>query len=359
VEDDAAPANPTGGAPMVRVRSTPAIAVSTAGDFAALSGPVEGGVWTALLGDGAPAERIGGTAANGLDVDVTRVSGTVTVGGTAAIDAAVSGNPLYMGARASTATPSAVSADGDAQAFWLDRNGRLHAVIDALNVSPTVQGNAAHDSDGLAGGNPLMGGGIASAAAPANVDADNDAVRSWHLRNGAQVVQLSGAGALIPGDATNGLDVDVTRVSGTVTVGGVAATDAAVSGNPLYTGGRASTATPTAVSADGDVAPAWLTREGAQHVRPVPTATPTLSNVSHSTSSVTLLAANTGRYGASIYNDSSARLWVKMGSSASASSFTVLMLPGEYYETPFGYTGILTGISDVVTGAARVTEVTI
>ena len=46
------------------------------------------------------------------------------------------------------------------------------------------------------------------------------------LRNGAQATVLTAAGALIGGDATNGLDVDVTRVTGTVTVanGGTFAT---------------------------------------------------------------------------------------------------------------------------------------
>lgn len=59
---------------------------------------------------------------------------------------------------------------------------------------------------------PTLVGGYASAAAPTDVSADGDAVRAWHLRNGAQATVLTAAGALIGGDATNGLDVDVTRV---------------------------------------------------------------------------------------------------------------------------------------------------
>jgi hypothetical protein len=79
------------------------------------------------------------------------------------------------------------------------------------------------------------------------------------------------------GDITNGVDVDVTRLPAlpagdnnignvdVVTLPGVegkAAADAAISGNPVQIGGRASTATPTAVSADGDAVPVWLTRLG-------------------------------------------------------------------------------------------------
>jgi hypothetical protein len=37
-------------------------------------------------------------------------------------------------------------------------------------------------------------------------------VRAWHLRNGAAATVITAAGALIGGDATNGLDVDVTRI---------------------------------------------------------------------------------------------------------------------------------------------------
>ena len=62
--------------------------------------------------------------------------------------------------------------------------------------------------------------------------------------------------------------VYTTGTGGTFPVSGVAATDAAVSGNPVYTAGRASAAAPTDVSADGDVVPFWLLRSGAQAVQP-------------------------------------------------------------------------------------------
>lgn len=64
-----------------------------------------------------------------------------------------------------------------------------------------------------------LGMGRVSAAAPSTTGViDGDAAHQWMLGTGANVSQLSAAGALIGGDATNGLDVDVTRVSGTVTV---------------------------------------------------------------------------------------------------------------------------------------------
>jgi hypothetical protein len=94
--------------------------------------------------------------------------------------------------------------------------------VDVLTL-PGVAGVAAHDA-GISG-NPVVVGGVSSAAAPTDVTADQEAVRSWHLRNGAQATVITAAGALIGGDATNGLDVDVTRLpalaAGTNNIGDV------------------------------------------------------------------------------------------------------------------------------------------
>lgn len=104
---------------------------------------------------------------------------------------------------------------------------------------------------------------------------------------------------------------------------------------------------------------------GASAGTPVPvqqakSATATLSNVASSASSVTLLALNAARLGASIYNDSSAILYVKFGSTASSTSHVVQIAGGGYYELPTTsvYTGIITGIWASATGSARVTELT-
>lgn len=83
----------------------------------------------------------------------------------------------------------------------------------------------------------------------------------------------------------------------------------------------------------------------------------TYSNVNASASSVTLLTDNPLRVGATFYNDSSAILYLKLGATASATSFTVKMQPDAYYEVPFGYYGIVDGISAAATGVIRVTEV--
>jgi hypothetical protein len=82
----------------------------------------------------------------------------------------------------------------------------------------------------------------------------------------------------------------------------------------------------------------------------------TTSTVAGSASSVQLLNNNGGRKGATIYNDSTALLYVKLGTTASTSDFTVKMQADQYYEVPFGYTGKIDGIWASATGNARLTE---
>jgi hypothetical protein len=98
---------------------------------------------------------------------------------------------------------------------------------------------------------------------------------------------------------------------------------------------------------------------------PVQAATATLANVAGSASSVTLQASNANRKGLTIVNDSTAILYVKFGSTASATSYTYYLagsaagVPATL-ELPAGmvYTGIVTGIWASATGNARVTELT-
>lgn len=87
-------------------------------------------------------------------------------------------------------------------------------------------------------------------------------------------------------------------------------------------------------------------------------ATGTSSNVASSITNVTLLASNANRLGATIFNDGSANLFIKLGATASATSFTVRVTSQGYYEVPFGYTGQIDGIWSVANGSARITELT-
>lgn len=132
-----------------------------------------------------------------------------------------------------------------------------------------------------------------------------------------QRVKLSlggdGAADFAPGDAANGLDVDVTRIGGIVDARqGVA-------------GGAAVTSQATATAA------------------------------------VDAVAANANRRGLIIENDSTAKLRIKYGSGAAAGSFTVSLKSGGYWEMPLPiYTGVISMIWDVADagGKAVITELT-
>lgn len=91
-------------------------------------------------------------------------------------------------------------------------------------------------------------------------------------------------------------------------------------------------------------------------------ATATLSNVDVSDgANHVLLALNANRLGASFYNDSTANLFLKFGTTASSTSYTIKLAPGGYYElagVTVTYTGVVSGIEDAANGAVRVTELT-
>lgn len=86
--------------------------------------------------------------------------------------------------------------------------------------------------------------------------------------------------------------------------------------------------------------------------------TPAVTSVAGSASNVTCLASNANRLGAVVYNDSTADLYVKLGATASTTSFTVKLFSDGAFTVPFGYTGIIDCIWSSAAGSARVTEVT-
>jgi len=83
-----------------------------------------------------------------------------------------------------------------------------------------------------------------------------------------------------------------------------------------------------------------------------------VTSVAASASNVTCLASNANRLGATISNDSTADLFLKLGSTASSSSYTVRLFQDSYFRAPAGYTGVIDCIWASATGNARVTELT-
>lgn len=101
------------------------------------------------------------------------------------------------------------------------------------------------------------------------------------------------------------------------------------------------------------------TAAGGVKTKELRAATPTSATVAASASNVTVLASNANRLGATVFNDSSSIVYLKLGATATSSSYTVQMSALSYYEVPFGYTGIIDGIWVTATGNARTTELVV
>ncbi len=210
--------------------------------------------------------------------------------------------------------------DGGGSAVTLKTTDNAGTHTPHHNVDQVAGGQDAHDAP--ASGNPLRISGKASAAAPSAVSTDGDAVEAWFLRNGARATVITAAGALIGGDAGNGLDVDVTRLP----------------------------ALPAGSNNIGDVDVLSLPTSG----------TGTRTQVGDTTSDSVILAGNANRKGATIFNDSSATLLLGLGTTTvTATNYTVKLISGAYYEVPFAFTAQIRGLweSDPNDGAARVTEI--
>jgi hypothetical protein len=82
-----------------------------------------------------------------------------------------------------------------------------------------------------------------------------------------------------------------------------------------------------------------------------------VTSVTATTTTTSLKAANTSRVGLTIFNNSASVLYVKLGTTASATDFSIKMAASSYYEVPFGYNGAVTGIWVTTDGAALVTEI--
>lgn len=107
------------------------------------------------------------------------------------------------------------------------------------------------------------------------------------------------------------------------------------------------------VASEVQVTEVGVVEGGIAYARPQ---TGTLSNVSASATSVTLLSASGTRKGFRVYNDSASAVYIKYGTTASTTSFTVRVEAyGFYSEEDYG--GRVDAIWTTATGTARVTGI--
>lgn len=99
------------------------------------------------------------------------------------------------------------------------------------------------------------------------------------------------------------------------------------------------------------------TGTGAQRVTTGNVAAATLANITSSITNQTALASGAARMGASFYNESSSIAYLKLGATASSTSYTIQMAANSYYELPQPcYSGIIDVIWVSAAGAMRVTS---
>lgn len=111
----------------VSLASVPSHAVTNAGTFAVQA--------TLQAGTNGIGKLTANSGVDIGDVDVTSLPGS-------AHDAAVSGNPVRIAARANANEPTAVSADDDTVDLWADRHGRQVVLTGHANPEPPVTVNA-------------------------------------------------------------------------------------------------------------------------------------------------------------------------------------------------------------------------
>lgn len=80
------------------------------------------------------------------------------------------------------------------------------------------------------------------------------------------------------------------------------------------------------------------------------------TTVTSSITSVTLLAENPLREGGLIWNNSTSNLLIDFDSEVSLTNFIVEIYAGGYYEVPFNYVGVISGIWRQANGSANIRE---
>jgi hypothetical protein len=235
-------------------------------------------------------------------------------------------------------SPLPVYTSGDAAVFHTDARGRLIVALSNPSGSATVDIDT---DDSPAPSNPSGIWTLLLYDATLPTYADGDAAAMHADSRGRMLVSLI--------NPTSGNTIDVNTDE-----------DAAPT-NPtgIWTLALFDTTLPTYTNGDAAVLHSSVNGELLTLERPPGTSA--ITSVAAAVASTSLLAANTTRRGAMIFNDSaSANLYVKLGSTASLTSFTALVPPSGYYELPYPvYTGTIDGIWDAAVGDARITELTV
>jgi hypothetical protein len=94
---------------------------------------------------------------------------------------------------------------------------------------------------------------------------------------------------------------------------------------------------------------------------PATSSVATRTQVAGAVADTILLAANSSRRGATVFNDAAGGniLYLALGNvAATTTDYTVELRGKAYYEVPYGFTGTIRGVWSIAAGFARLTELT-
>jgi hypothetical protein len=80
------------------------------------------------------------------------------------------------------------------------------------------------------------------------------------------------------------------------------------------------------------------------------------ATVASTTGSQLLIGGNSKRTALTIFNDSTANLYVDLGKAPTFTDYAVKIAGGGYYELPCNYTGTINGLWDTANGNAKVRD---
>jgi hypothetical protein len=298
--------------------------------------------------------------ADNLSTQDTDLATLPTATGIAAVEGAFSGQTVYAGLGILGKTTGA-------------EGSRVFTTVDPATEGGQTTGNASLAS--IDGKTPALSGGAVPVTGP---------LTDTQLR--ASAVPVSLASAPLPSGAATAAN-QVTEIAGLASIdtntapliaaggGGYVRQDSTATIAKEAGGNLAATATSVAsidtktpALVGGAVPVTGPLTDTQLRATPVPVtattiptkaATATKSNVSANASNVTVLASNASRKGGMFYNDSASACYLSLGATASVTSFTKKLLPGDYFDiTPLNYTGIVDCIWDSAVGSMRVTELT-
>ncbi len=284
-----------------------------------------------------------------------------SVGGLGASGSSIVGNPVRLGVSDGTDTVDLLSdSTGKLIVAGAAESGSALAGapvrIAAFDGTDTV--DVLSDDQGRLISVGAAADGSAVAGAPILLDGSDGAdTRTLQTDTSGRLIYV---GAVADGVALAGSPVRLGASDGSITrdilsddqgrliMVGAAAAGSAPSGFPLLAGGWDGT----------NVQIFKLDSNGVLQVNPTKANSAVITTAAASLINTELLDADTEREGAIVYNNSNRPMFIKLGSAATTSSFTVKLGAFDYYEVPAGYTGSIHAIwSDAtVVGDARVTE---